>query len=393
MAKAKIAFVTPGTFPLPSQSSSSVERVVEKLVPLLVPQVDASIYGRSSRLLGKRGQLGGATVIRYPAHNKRLYLQRVGQSIKVNQPDLLQVENRPHYALKLRRMRPGSKIWLNLHSSTFIRKSAISPDLLARSFRAADRIIVNSEYLKEDVAARVPECAEKLHVVYPGVDTERFPSQYSFAGASRRAELRKARGWAGRSVIVFMGRLLAIKGVHHLLKLMPQLVREHPSALLVIVGGAFYGSKRTTAYVRQLQQMGRKLKGHVQFVPYVPYSEVPSWFLGADVAVVPSGKREAFGLVNVEAMSCGLPVVATRAGGMKEIIEDGVTGYLVDPDHVVEEMRARLLELLRDDQLRLQMGLKSRERVEQHFTWQHSADRWMELFRDAWRETEPWRLE
>ncbi|RAP77391.1 glycosyltransferase family 4 protein [Paenibacillus montanisoli] len=382
MARAKIAFVTPGTFPLPSQKSSSVERVVEKLVPLLIPRVDASIYGRSSRLLGKRGMLGGVSVFRYPAQNKRLYLKRIGQSIKANPPDLLQVENRPRYALKLRRMRPESKIWLNLHSSTFIRKSAISPEQLVRSFRAADRIIVNSEYLKEDVASRVPECADKLHVVYPGVDTERFQSQHSLAGASLRAGLRKERGWTGRSVIVFMGRLLAIKGVHHLLKLMPKLVREHPTALLVIVGGAFYGSKRTTAYVRQLHRMGRKLKGHVQFVPYVPYSEVPSWFLGADVAVVPSGKREAFGLVNVEAMSSGLPVVATRAGGMKEIIEDGVTGYLVDPDHVVQEMRERLLELLRDERLRLQMGLKSRERVEQHFTWQHSADQWMELFQN-----------
>ncbi|SDW82362.1 glycosyltransferase family 4 protein [Paenibacillus sp. CF384] len=387
-ARAKIAFVTPGTYVLPSQSSSSVERVVEKLVPLLVPRVEAYIYGRSSRTLENRTMLGGASVVRYPAHNKRLYLKRVGQSILTQQPDLLQVENRPLYALKLRRLRPQSKIWLNLHSSTFIRKQAISSARLTQSFRAADRIIVNSEYLREDVAARVPECAEKLRVVYLGVDTERFQSQYSAMGAYRRTQLRHERGWSGRSVILFMGRLLAIKGVHHLLKLMPKLVQEHPSALLVIVGGAFYGSKRTTPYVKQLRQLGRKLKGHVQFVPYVPYSEVPSWFLAADVAVVPSGKREAFGLVNVEAMSCGLPVVATRAGGMKEIIEDGVTGYLVNPDDVVHEMRERLLELLRDDQLRMQMGRKSRERVEQHFTWQHSAERWLELFRDAQMESD-----
>ncbi len=333
-------------------------------------------------MLGRRGMLGGAVVERFPARNKRLYLKRVKQALAAYRPDLLQVENRPRYVLRLKRALPNRRIWLNLHSSTFIRERAIPKKLLAASFLNAERIIVNSEYLREDAAARVPNCADKLRVVYPGVDTERFPSQYSAAGARRRAELRTKRGWTGRSVVLFIGRLQAIKGVHHLLKLMPQLIKEHPSVLLVIVGGAFYGSKRTTPYARKLFRMGRAMKGHVKFVPYVPYSEVPDWFLGADVAVVPSGSREAFGLVNVEAMSCGLPVVATRAGGMKEIIRDGVTGYLVNPEQVETEMRARLLELLNDDQLRMEMGLRSRERVEQHFTWQHSADRWLELLQE-----------
>ncbi|SEN76088.1 glycosyltransferase family 4 protein [Paenibacillus sp. OV219] len=383
MARPRIAFVTPGTFPLPSQNSSSVERVVEKLVPLLAPRIEPCIYGRSSRALGRRGKLSGSAVERFPAANKRLYLKRVGRALLRFQPDLTQVENRPRYVLKLRRLAPSGKIWLNLHSSTFIRKGVISEAELERSFRAADRVIVNSEYLREDAAARVPACAHKLRVVYPGVDTERFVSQYTQEGARRRMQLRSERGWAGRSVVLFMGRLLSIKGVHHLLQLMPRLIEEHPSVLLVIVGGAFYGSRRTTAYVNELHRLGRKMKGYVQFVPYVPYGEVPGWFLGADVAVVPSGKREAFGLVNVEAMACGLPVVATRAGGMKEIIEDGVTGYLVDPDQVVPEMRARLLELLQSERLRHEMGLRSRERVEQHFTWQHSAARWLQLFDEA----------
>ncbi|MBW7453500.1 glycosyltransferase family 4 protein, partial [Paenibacillus sepulcri] len=114
-----------------------------------------------------------------------------------------------------------------------------------------------------------------------------------------------------------------------------------------------------------------------------PYSEVPDWFLSADVAVVPSGNREAFGLVNVEAMSCGLPVVATRAGGIKEIIEDGVTGFLVEPSEVEQQMRDRLLTLLRNDHLRMAMGVRSRDRVEQHFTWRHSAARWLELLNES----------
>ncbi|MCQ6559677.1 glycosyltransferase family 4 protein [Paenibacillus mendelii] len=383
MARPKIAFVTPGAFPLPSPNSSSVERVVEKLVPLLVPAVEACIYGRTGRALPRRGMLKGAKCVRYPAVDKLKYVRNVGQAIRRYAPDVTEVENRPRTVLRLKRMRPQGRIWLNLHSTTFIGKKAIPPSMLSRSFRLAERIIVNSEFLRDVVSRRVPSCAHKVNVVYPGVDTDRFISQFSMEGAYKREQLRFARGWSGRDVVLFMGRLIPMKGVHHLLHLMPELMKEHPSVLLVVVGGAFYGSKRTTAYVRELHRLGKSLQGHVQFVPYVPYSDVPDWFLGADVAVVPSSSREAFGLVNVEAMACGLPVVATRSGGMKEIIEDGVTGFLVDPSHVETEMRSRILSLLRDDMLRSSMGMLSRERVEQRFTWHHTAEQWLTLLRGS----------
>ncbi|UVI28664.1 glycosyltransferase family 4 protein [Paenibacillus spongiae] len=383
MARPKIAFVTPGSFPLPSPNSSSVERVVEKLVPLLVPAVEACIYGRTSRNLPRRGMLKGAECERYPAVDKLKYVRDVGLSILRNAPDVTEVENRPRTVLRLKRMRPQGRIWLHLHSTTFIRKTAIPSSMLTRSFRQAERIIVNSEFLRDVVAQRVPSCAHKVNVIYPGVDTDRFVSQFSFEGAIKREQLRFARGWNGRDVVLYMGRLIPMKGVHHLLRLLPELIKQHPPVLLVIVGGAFYGSQRTTSYVRELHRMGNRLMGHVQFVPYVPYSEVPDWFLGADVAVVPSSTREAFGLVNVEAMACGLPVVATRAGGMKEIIEDGVTGYLVDPVHIETEMSSRILALLRNRELRSLMGMSSRQRVEQRFTWHHSAERWLALLRES----------
>jgi len=383
MTHSKIAFVTPGTFPLPSPNSGSVERVVEKLAPLLAQEAEVCIYGRTARGLPRQGMLKEAKCLRFPAANKFKYVTAVGRSLRKQRPDVISVENRPRSVLRLKRMIPSGKLWLQLHSTTFINKKVISTATLTRCFRQADRIIVNSEFLKEEVARRVPESTHKISVAYLGVDTERFMSQYSSQGAARRELLRNARDWQGRSVVLFMGRLIPLKGVHHLLHLMPELIKQHPSVLLVIVGGAFYGSTRTTAYVRELHRLGRKLRGHVQFVPYAPYSAVPDWFLAADVAVVPSGKREAFGLVNVEAMACGLPVVATRAGGIREIVEHGKTGFLVDPVHVQSEMRSHILTLLQDDRLRQQMGRDSRERVESHFTWEHSAKRWMQLMRDS----------
>jgi spore coat protein SA len=163
-------------------------------------------------------------------------------------------------------------------------------------------------------------------------------------------------------------------------------VREHPDVLLVIVGSPFYGSHRTTSYSRRLMHAGAPLKKWLQFIPYVPYTEVPDWFLAADAAVVPSDANEAFGLVNVEAMACGLPVVATRSGGMPEIVEDCVTGFLADPSRVQASLAEKLGLLLRDEELRNRLGANSRARVEERFTWQRSAEAWLRLYEETRNE-------
>lgn len=383
MAPIKVAIVTPGSFPIPSPGSSSVERVVEKFAPLLKPYAEPRIFGRLSKRLPRRGKFQGVVCERFSAANKQRYIQAVSHAVRRFVPDVIDVENRPHFVPIIKKLNPGKRVWLYLHSSTFISPGHISPAKLHACLGAADKIIVNSQFLRRVVVSKAPEVAAKLRVIYPGVDTHRFPSQYSSEGAAKRENLRKKRGMTGKKVVLFMGRLIPLKGAHHLLNIVPELARSHPDLLVVIVGSPFYGSHRKTAYSRNLDRLGKKSMGHVRFVPYVPHSEVPSWMLVADVVVVPSGQREAFGLVNVEAMSCGVPVVATRAGGMKEIIRHGVTGYLVSPTSVEAGLREKLQLLLSDKQLRQKMGRRSRERVDQTFTWRHTADRWKKLMMDS----------
>jgi spore coat protein SA len=383
MAPTRVAIVTPGSFPIPSSGSSSVERVVEKFAPLLKPYAEPRIFGRLSKRLPRLGQFNGVVCERFSAGSKQRYIYEVGQAVKRFSPHVIDVENRPQFVLTMKKMNPGKRVWLYLHSSTFISPSYISPAKLHQCFKAADKIIVNSEFLRRIVVSKAPETAAKVRVIYPGVETARFPSQFSVEGAAIRERLRQKRGLQGKKVVLFMGRLIPLKGVHHLLNIVPQLAKSHPELMVVIVGSPFYGSHRKTAYARKLERLGRKSPGHVRFVPYVPHSEVPGWMLSADIAVVPSGQREAFGLVNVEAMSCGVPVIATRAGGMKEIIRNGETGYLVNPSRVEPELRERLNQLLHDKQLRQKLGRRSRERVEQTFTWRHTADRWIKLFKES----------
>ncbi len=383
MAPIKMAIVTPGSFPIPSSGSSSVERVVEKFAPLLKPHVEPRIYGRLGKRLPRRGSFKGVVCERFSAASKRKYIQEVARAVRSYSPNVIDVENRPQYVLTMKRLNPGKRVWLYLHSSTFIGAPYISPAMLHTCLQAADKIIVNSEFLRRVVMAKAPEVSSKLHVIYPGVDTSRFVSRYSADGAAARERLRAKRGLSGKKVVLFIGRLIPLKGVHHLLRVAPQLAKLHPDLVIVVVGSPFYGSHRKTAYARKLEQMAKACPGHVRFVPYVPYHEVPGWMLVSDVAVVPSGAREAFGLVNVEAMSCGIPVVATRAGGMKEIIRHGSTGYLVNQNRIGTELKERLHHLLSNRSLREHMGRRSRERVEQTFTWRHTADCWIKLLNES----------
>lgn len=105
---------------------------------------------------------------------------------------------------------------------------------------------------------------------------------------------------------------------------------------------------------------------HIRFIPYISHLDMPKWYQIADVVAVPSEEGEAFGLVNVEAMASGIPVVATRSDGIQEVIADGTVGYFESLD---EDLPRYLLRLLADEELRRAMGEQGIQRVQQLFTW------------------------
>ena len=139
--------------------------------------------------------------------------------------------------------------------------------------------------------------------------------------------------------------------------------------------------------MKRLYHQAERWKKHFYFQPYVSHDRIAQWFAVADIAVVPSIGREAFGLVNLEAMAAELPVVATRAGGMKEIVVDGSTGYLVTSQYpaIVSELASRIHYLLVNGEVRRDMGREGRERVLNAFLWEHTAKRWLKLQQEGLR--------
>lgn len=381
MNKPRVAIVTPGTFEVSSETSSSVEQVVREVCARLKETCDFYIFSKTSKGLPRRENRNGIVFIRVPFRTSKEYLRQVSLWIRRLKIGLIQVENRPRFVPYLKKSFPRLPVWLRLHSLTFVTPPFLSSPQSVRCLSKADAVIANSQYLKGELTARSARLAAKIDVHYLGVDPDRFESRWEPQREAERERELAAMGYAGRKVILYAGRFQEIKGVHHILEAMPDIVRDHPEALLLLVGGAYYGSDRITPYVERLHRLGNRLPGHVRFIPFVPHDDIPRWFRLADAVVVPSFEKEAFGLVAVEAMASGVPVLATRAGGLTEVVEHERSGFLIEPEHLQYGLAYGIHRLFSDPELLKRMGHYAAERVRERFTWTHTAEEWLRMYR------------
>lgn len=192
-------------------------------------------------------------------------------------------------------------------------------------------------------------------IIYNGVSLERFN-----AGCSLRESLGMSPDVV---VVVFLGQVREIKGVADFIAMARKI--PHPNARFLIAGECRDPQKFPGSYSKQdLESMagGDRRIRHIGYV-----KDVENVYQTADVVVVPSRWQEPLGLINLEAGACHKPVVATRVGGIPEVVADGVNGYLVDPGDV-DALSARVAALIANPSLRARMGEAGRARVERDFT-------------------------
>lgn len=228
-----------------------------------------------------------------------------------------------------------------------------------RVARRIDRIITVSQNSAEDIMrfCKIPQ--SKLRVVYNGVDGNLFKMDNSVSKEPNS--------------LIMVGET-RMKGILFLLKALQQLNGETEAKLTVVGGGSLNG------YASSLvEEYG--LEGRVDFTGRLSAEELVRRYSAAAVAVVPS-LYEGFGFPAAEAMSCEIPLIATRAGALPEVAgEDGEAGVLVppaDPNSLAEAIRY----LLSDELLRDKMGKAGRERVESKFTWEQAARQTIEVYQE-----------
>jgi glycosyltransferase involved in cell wall biosynthesis len=249
-------------------------------------------------------------------------------------------------------------------------RRAVLPFIL----RAADAIVVTSnDYAASSfLAPRLAALQRRLAVIPAGVDLTEF------APAGDRSSARGRLGLPEGPTVFFLARLDRahyFKGLHLLI----DAVTRVPNMLLVVGGD---GEWRPQYQARALASLGDR----VRFVGDIPDSALPSYYRAADVVALPSIDRtEAFGLVLLEALACGTPVVASRLSGVRTLVDDGRTGFLVEPGNI-DELADRLGRCIRESAV---LGPNAHAFVRARYAWPSIADKLIQLYQRLLATTRP----
>lgn len=253
------------------------------------------------------------------------------------------------------------------------------------AYEGAAGVIAVSAGMRQDILRAYPSVdPAKVHVVHNGIDIEEWsPNPETSALTSRGIDPEAP-------TIVFVGRITRQKGLPYFLRA----VRDLPSDYQVVLCAGAPDTPEIAAEVDALVGELARDRGNVHLITeMLPRHELTQILTHATTFVCPS-VYEPLGIVNLEAMACGIPVVASATGGIPEVVDDGTTGYLVeldqlddgtgtpvDPDRYVTDLTDALVRMVSDPQRARQMGEASRRRAAEHFSWTSIAERTLEVYR------------
>ena len=246
-----------------------------------------------------------------------------------------------------------------------------------------DGVIASTTLERQDLVNLYGADRAKIIVIPPGVDTNRFHPPHD------RQALKKELGLSRGPVVLTMGRLDIRKGFDLFFRAAAQVMEKlgkETDIQFVLSAGT---DAEDLHEARERDHLAKLLKTlhiekSVRWLPVLPADEVPLYYGASDVFVMPS-RYELFGIVLLEAMACGVPVVATKFGGPPEIVSDGRDGRLVDPTNI-NMFASAIVDLLSNPNLREQMGKTAREHVEERYCWETLARKHQKLYANGGEE-------
>lgn len=259
------------------------------------------------------------------------------------------------------------------------------------AFENAAGVIAVSAGMREDILRAYPAVdPARVHVVHNGIDIQQWqPNPATDAVRARGID-------PDAPTIVFVGRITRQKGLPFFLRA----VRELPPEVQVVLCAGAPDTPEIAEEVDGLVAELQTTRSGVHLISeMLPRDELTQILTHATTFVCPS-IYEPLGIVNLEAMACGIPVVATATGGIPEVVVDGETGYLVpleqasdgtgtptDPDRFVADLAATLTRMVSDRERAREMGTASRRRAAEHFSWSSIGQRTLEVYRKVLEDT------
>jgi len=230
------------------------------------------------------------------------------------------------------------------------------------------KIIAVSKAIKEVAQNKVAPGAQ-IEVVYNGVDIHKF-----VFSQEKRLLIRRKLGICSQDIIlIFVGNIIRQKGVFEIKFAFSDLAKRYKNIHLIVVGDG-PELNHLISKAKELQSFKR-----MHFVGRQMHKIIPDWMSAGDIFIFPSWS-EGHPSVILEAMSCSLPVVATKVGGIAETVVNGKSGILIDKGDECALVNA-IDELIKNDEKRITMGHVGRQLVEQLFSWEKNVERTLEIYR------------
>lgn len=235
-------------------------------------------------------------------------------------------------------------------------------------FRSVDKVFARSQAIKDGFLGDPPFMPPAaVEVVHSGVDTERFHPGVDGLRVRFQAGIEQ-----GAPVVALIARFQDVKGHDVFQAMARQVALQVPNARFIVAGEDVHNVAADSAYKRRILETARSDRLLRERLIYLGFRDDTERVIGAADVVVCSSQFESYGIVNVEAMACGRPVVSTNRGGPAETVAHGETGFLVEPGDA-QGLARHVITLLRDPDLRRRFGTAGRARVVERFSAQAMA--------------------
>jgi spore coat protein SA len=368
----KLLIIAPEQYPVPNLKGTSVENCIYNIAIRLAKHHDVTIVSRQSSNLPNITVIGNLKIIRVPFESNSKYIKAVINAIKNCKFDAIQIDNRPYYLASVKALFPKTPIFLFLHSLTFVTPPKAQTSNIRTQLRNATGIITNSHSTKKQLTLLYPLIADKVKVVHLGVNLQQFRP----ATSAERLIIRKKYNVNGSFAIVYVGRFITIKGIPNLIRATEIVRRQISTAELYLAGG---GSK---SYVKHIKRLAQKAKVPLHFIDYLARKDVHHAYWIADCFVCPTQAHESFGLVNVEALACGVPTVASRIGGIQEIIRHNRNGLLVTNYKSTQALAKEILKITNNKKLAKRLGAAGIRSCQKRFNWENTCSKLELIYSD-----------
>lgn len=318
------------------------------------------------------------------------YISRIARQVRELGCDVVHLISNSQYVPILRALNPGIKIVLHMHGLWLTQLPA---KLVRERLAQTDLVVGCSDYLTDSISRRFRGSCPPCRTVYNGVDVEQFSP-----ASDRAAKPRATRN------LLFVGRISPEKGLHHLLDAFAIVLKSNPDVHLTLIGPEwvlpaeflaelsdepgvrdlrrFYGRQSYPAYLRS--RLDSALAGRVTFAGMVKHPQLVDYYRNADAVILPS-LSETFGVSLIEAMSCGVPVIASAVGGMRELVQHETTGLLAPPGDP-KALAEAILRLLKDPALAAALARAGRQRAQETFSWDQIAGNMLRQYQIMWEQ-------